>query len=454
MSQNLTISKMGLKLIKAYEGYRPVDREVVSGQRVVGYGRRLYNDAPVQMNKAEAEAALRSDLAPFEDMINHQVHAPLLQSQFDALCSLAYNIGPKAFLKSDTLRALNNGRPLDAASGFDIWRKSEIDGKTYVVDALVRRRTAEKALFLRDPNVANITPASRVDLPPMRDEMAALMEAGDGLPVFTRADANGIVATAPYEARVPEFTDRRREDGPAGVLELSEVDMIDAPFADDEIEARETPLAAASPEIKTGVIAEATSDLVGRLDALIDSGEAEEDELPWKAETRESDMSETGRNESLITAADEEVAETKTTSGADIIALNPAPRTLTPPKTVAADKPPVAIIDDLAADDIIRESRSKGADSATEAGASYNSAAKYIERSEAERLPPREAGWGYFLPLLTGFALAGASAAAMVKGSAKLMGEWGPILAFSGLVVGGVMILASILYVLRANFSD
>jgi len=110
---------------------------------------------------------LKDDLAPFIDMINENVHAPLSQSQFDALVSFAYNIGPKAFLQSDTLRALNNGRPLDAANGFDIWRKSEIDGKTYVVDALMRRRTAEKALFLRPEGRPVSAPS--VDLPPVQD---------------------------------------------------------------------------------------------------------------------------------------------------------------------------------------------------------------------------------------------------------------------------------------------
>jgi len=158
MSQNLTISETGLKLIKAFEGYRPVDRELISGQRIVGYGHRLYSENAVMMNKGEAEKTLRADLEPFEDMINSEVHAPITQSQFDALCSFAFNIGPKAFLQSDTLRALNNGRPLDAANGLDIWRKSEIDGKTYVVDALMRRRTAEKALFLRTERLLGFQP--------------------------------------------------------------------------------------------------------------------------------------------------------------------------------------------------------------------------------------------------------------------------------------------------------
>jgi len=221
MSQNLAISETGLKLIKAFEGYRPVDRELISGQRIVGYGHRLYSEDAVIMNKREAQETLLSDLEPFEEMINSEVHAPITQSQFDALCSFAFNIGPKAFLQSDTLRALNNGRPLDAANGLDIWRKSEIDGKTYVVDALMRRRTAEKALFLR---TERDLVAGREDLPPIKDTTIVGLSTEDALPVFTEGDANGIVATAPYSATMAPT--RRREDGPAGALQLSELDII------------------------------------------------------------------------------------------------------------------------------------------------------------------------------------------------------------------------------------
>ena len=85
MSQKLKISETGLKLIKAFEGYRPVDRELVTGQRIVGYGHRLYSEDAIIMDKSEAEEVLRSDLEPFEDMINSEVHAPISQSQFLSL---------------------------------------------------------------------------------------------------------------------------------------------------------------------------------------------------------------------------------------------------------------------------------------------------------------------------------------------------------------------------------
>jgi len=273
MGRQFDISDMGLRLIKAYEGYRPVDRTLVSGQRVVGYGHRLMNEEEMVLSKAQAEDLLKDDLAPFIDMINENVHAPLSQSQFDALVSFAYNIGPKAFLKSDMLRALNNGRPLDAANGFDIWRKSEIDGKIYVVDALMRRRTAEKALFLR-PEGRPVS-APTVDLPPIEDETIALLSTEDALPVFTADEAAGIVAAAPYSAEPAQY--RRREDGLAGSLMLSEVfdesDEFEDTLADDmpfDTDPLEGDLNLKQEDTRPSLIAVEDKKLKDRLEALIE----------------------------------------------------------------------------------------------------------------------------------------------------------------------------------------
>lgn len=195
MSRNLSISETGLKLIKAFEGFRPVDRLLVTGVRVVGYGHRLYNDRPVNMSREDAETQLVEDLKPFEELVNEEVLAPLSQSQFDALCSLAFNIGPKAFRTSDIVRALNNGRPLDAANGFDVWRTSTINGQTYVIDALMRRRTAEKSLFLRTDYLPQAPTAL---VPPRLDENFPNVGTGDGLPVYSHADPDGTAETVPY----------------------------------------------------------------------------------------------------------------------------------------------------------------------------------------------------------------------------------------------------------------
>ncbi len=487
MSQNLntsalTISNTGLKLIKAFEGYRPVDRELITGQRIVGYGHRLYSEDAVIMNKGEAEETLRTDLEPFEDMINSEVHAPITQSQFDALCSFAFNIGPKSFLQSDTLRALNNGRPLDAANGLDIWRKSEIAGKTYVVDALMRRRTAEKALFLRTER--DLT-AGREDIPPVRDTTIASLSTEDALPVFSADDANGIVATAPYDA--VEVPTRRREDGPAGALQLSELDIVDAdaevPWDDAAVSVNaddlpsnadisleiENDIVQAFPDqsteldlsedlltdvpaaelnvsdapVRPSPIAAAATDIVARLDALIEDADArfEERDTDWPESLITSEVTDTPEDDKMPsnvvplsrgeTRRAEDIRETQ--SGG--VELQDTP--------MSKPAKPVVVIDELAQDDAFR--------------VRTDSAAKYIQ-SSTPVLPTvveqKESGLGLWIPVILGFLLVGPAAAIMLRGSEALLGSWGPIIVFTALVIGAGLILAGVYAALRMNLRD
>jgi GH24 family phage-related lysozyme (muramidase) len=560
MGQKLTesalkISDTGLKLIKAFEGYRPVDRELVTGQRVVGYGHRLYSDTSVMMSKREAEKTLRSDLQPFEDMINSEVHAPLSQSQFDALCSFAFNIGPKAFLTSDTLRALNNGRPLDAANSLDIWRKSEIAGKTYVVDALMRRRTAEKALFLRtDRNL----PAGRVDLPPVRDTTISGLSTEDALPVYSATDTNGVVATAPHETFEPQY--RRRDDGPAGALQLSERDVLEGDLSsDDEItdETLELPredtrfsidLAAVDgeadlnfkttenvvqafpqqtgtinlssdlladvslseldiledeaakvesqeielPELETpdlpisdlpisdldesdsdtdedilpnsdtsdvpidapvrqSPIAAAATDIVARLDALIEDADARFDDRDdsWPESLITSELPEEADVQTSFNQVEEEApfadfVEPERPEAREPREM-PIKRAKIPQNTSAKNlRNSVMVIDELAQDDAFRVRN--------------DSAGKYIQsRREVPPAPspvPTSSELGLWIPVIIGFVLVGLAGGTMISGAEGLLGDWGPIIAFTGFVIGLSLIMMGVYAALRMNLRD
>ena len=497
MSQKLKISETGLKLIKAFEGYRPVDRELVTGQRIVGYGHRLYSEDAVIMDKSEAEEVLRSDLEPFEDMINSEVHAPLSQSQFDALCSFAFNIGPKAFLTSDTLRALNNGRPLDAANGLDVFRKSDIAGKTYVVDALMRRRTAEKALFLR---TEKDLPAGREDLPPVVDTTIEGLSTEDAYPVFTENDAESIVTSAPYSARISPA--RRREDGPAGVLQLSELDIVEEeglatpeeeisvaetvgvpddmaePVDLDEVLDAEDQETLSEPETdladdealpvdaldleevdeksiietakeRSSPIAAAASDIVARLDALIEDVDVGDDDpdTGWPEtlleteilESEESELDKRDDGTDTETSPEGQVIELDTRtrrSGEKIIDESDIDETAI---VASRDKDTMLVIDELAADDALRPRT--------------DSAAKYIESYSPEKtaLPPLPVNpLGLLIPLFLGFILFGLAGGTMVRGSQVLLGDWGPIIAVMGFVIGTALIITSIYAYLRS----
>mgnify|MGYP003118670436 CR=1 FL=1 len=468
-SHGLTLSSTGLKLIKAYEGYRPVDRTLVTGQRVVGYGHRLFDDAPAQLSKDEAENLLKTDLQAFEDMINESVHAPLSQGQFDALVSFAFNIGPKAFLASDTLRALNNGRPLDAANGLDAWRKSTINGQTYVVDALMRRRTAEKALFLSLDKKPR--PASGVDLPPVKDEHVAALETEDDLPIFTNDPAAGVVAHAPYDAeRTPS---RRREDGPAGILMLSEIvedsDTVEEPKDDPDAPWTEHSDEFLSPDgisddqerealtSNRSVIAEAAADISDRLDALIDKA-------------RDEDLSDTqGWPESLIQGQkSEEVYPADDLSSEyrnedNLVAFPNKPREEEREEMSEKEKSVRRVPSKAEIEAAVFEASKEGEgtlensdiDSSQGERAvplKSDSASRYIER----HAPPDadtdgQSNLGFWVIMLTGFVLLGASLAAYFRGTEGILGEYGPLLILSGLLIGSVMVLGAIYYAVRRS---
>ncbi|EPH0070380.1 lysozyme, partial [Acinetobacter baumannii] len=93
----------------------------------------------------QAETYLKNDLTKFEVVINKLVKVSLTQNQFDALASFTYNLGETNLANSTLLKKLNKGDYQGAADQFLVWNKA--GGK--VMKGLVRRREAERALFLK-----------------------------------------------------------------------------------------------------------------------------------------------------------------------------------------------------------------------------------------------------------------------------------------------------------------
>jgi GH24 family phage-related lysozyme (muramidase) len=152
MTGRLRTSRAGLELIKSFEGFRDSAIRLPDGRWTIGYGHVRTAREGLTITKKDADDLLIHDLKPIEDAVHSMVFAPINQNQFDALVSLAFNISPGRFKDSQTLRNLNAGDFLSASSGFDVWRKARINGRLMVVDALVRRRAAEKAMFLEHPD--------------------------------------------------------------------------------------------------------------------------------------------------------------------------------------------------------------------------------------------------------------------------------------------------------------
>ena len=151
MTGRLRTSRPGLDLIKSFEGFREIAVRLPDGRWTIGHGHVRSAREGLTISETDADELLVQDLLPVESAINSLIFTPLNQNQFDALASLVFNISVERFRDSAVLRFLNAGDFLSAASAFDIWRKVRIDGRSMVMDALVRRRAVEKAMFLEHP---------------------------------------------------------------------------------------------------------------------------------------------------------------------------------------------------------------------------------------------------------------------------------------------------------------
>lgn len=154
------INSAGLALIESFEGcvlyaYDDLDGKhphppIMPGDRVIGtltigWGHTGPDVQPgLRWTQAQADAALVSELGRFEKMVDRLVTRALTPNQFAALVSFEYNTG--GLEGSTLLRDVNSGKFAAAADEFLRWNKG---GKPpRVMPGLVRRREAERALFL------------------------------------------------------------------------------------------------------------------------------------------------------------------------------------------------------------------------------------------------------------------------------------------------------------------
>ncbi|MGP2833586.1 lysozyme [Serratia nevei] len=146
----MEISKTGIDLIKKFEGCELKAYQDSVGVWTIGYGwthpvngRKV--EAGMVITQETAESLLREGVKPFADGVSKLVTAPINQNQFDALVSFAYNLGLKSLKDSTLLKLLNAGNKKGAADEFLKWCRA--GGK--ILNGLVKRRTAERELFLQ-----------------------------------------------------------------------------------------------------------------------------------------------------------------------------------------------------------------------------------------------------------------------------------------------------------------
>ncbi|MEB7623177.1 lysozyme [Enterobacter vonholyi] len=142
-------SDKGIALIKQFEGCKLTAYQDSVGVWTIGYGwTKPVDGKPIRagmtIKQETAERLLKTGLVSYESDVSRLVKVGLTQGQFDALVSFTYNLGARSLSTSTLLRKLNAGDYAAAADEFLRWNRA--GGK--VLNGLIRRREAERALFL------------------------------------------------------------------------------------------------------------------------------------------------------------------------------------------------------------------------------------------------------------------------------------------------------------------
>lgn len=143
----MTPSTNCANLIKGYEScrlhaYLPTPHDVPT----IGWGA---TGPDIHMGtvwtQKQADDTFTVMLAMFASHVTADIgKAPTLQREFDAMTSLAYNIGAAAFAGSSVLKYHKAGVKNLAADAFLLWDRQNGN----VVSGLLRRRRAERAMYL------------------------------------------------------------------------------------------------------------------------------------------------------------------------------------------------------------------------------------------------------------------------------------------------------------------
>jgi lysozyme len=212
----MTVSPAGRALIVRNEGLRLKAYQDVVGVWTIGYGDTGSDVWPgLTISREEADRRLDERLAnDFGLNVNEEIgDRPTTQAQFDAMVSLAYNIGnggakhqhgTRGFDGSTVLREHIAGHYGAAADGFLLWNKAA----GHVLAPLTRRRKEERALYLSDlPGMAqqpsHVPP---IVLDSVDDEIRAMQQALDDAgfdpgPIDGDFGPRTYAAIRAYEAR-------------------------------------------------------------------------------------------------------------------------------------------------------------------------------------------------------------------------------------------------------------
>lgn len=143
----MKISDNGINMLKRFEGSVKIGNKHViyddkTGKPInlgeelpkgatIGYGHLIKSGEDFRKGITEKQATeiLRSDIVTAEFAVKDNITVPLSQNQYDALVSLAYNIGTKNFAESSVVKYINdsnyrNSKYPTLESAWKAWNKT------------------------------------------------------------------------------------------------------------------------------------------------------------------------------------------------------------------------------------------------------------------------------------------------------------------------------------------
>ena len=144
--------------VKRSEGGRTTPYVCPAGKMTIGYGHVISpNEKFDKITIPQANELFLKDMGIVEKQLTDVITVPITQGQFDAMCSLVFNIGIGAIKKSKAMKALNNKDYITASTemfsrdkGFT---KIKVDGVLKVSEGLVARRQREYEFWKNNPQI-------------------------------------------------------------------------------------------------------------------------------------------------------------------------------------------------------------------------------------------------------------------------------------------------------------
>lgn len=149
--EDKVLDKQGNHIIYDDQTGKPVNtNKPLPNGATIGYGHLIKSgeDFTKGISEAKATELLRADIATAERAVRDNITVPLSQNQFDALTSLAYNIGTKNFADSTVVKYVNNPTfhstvYQNLESAWKAWNRSHGD----ISNGLINRRQNEWDMY-------------------------------------------------------------------------------------------------------------------------------------------------------------------------------------------------------------------------------------------------------------------------------------------------------------------